>query len=62
MGVAEVTLALDGFEVVSLFTTIMLLGFLMVDAKVHWVHGILLLSDWILIGIAAYFVRPESIT
>lgn len=60
-GVAPVTLAFDGFEVVSLFTTILLLGFLMVDAKVHWVHGILLLSDWVLIGIAAYFVRPDSI-
>jgi len=60
-GVGEVTLAFNGFEVVSLFTTIMLLGFLMVDAKVHWVHGILLLSDWALIGIAAYFVAPESV-
>ncbi|KAK0649875.1 hypothetical protein B0T16DRAFT_137639 [Cercophora newfieldiana] len=59
-GVGDVTLAFDGFEVVSLFTTIVLLGFLMVDAKVHWVHGILLLSDWVLIGIAAYFVAPES--
>ncbi|KAM7199039.1 vacuolar calcium ion transporter [Rhypophila sp. PSN 637] len=55
-GRGQVTLAFDGFEVVSLFTTILLLGFLMVDAKVHWVHGILLLSDWVLIGIAAYFV------
>ncbi|KAM7214884.1 vacuolar calcium ion transporter [Rhypophila decipiens] len=54
-----VTLAFGGFEVVSLFTTILLLGFLMVDAKVHWVHGILLLSDWVLIGIAAYFVDKE---
>ena len=60
-GVGDVTLAFDGFEVVSLFTTIMLLGFLMVDAKVHWVHGILLLSDWILIGIAAYFVAPDEL-
>ncbi|KAM7200362.1 putative calcium proton exchanger [Naviculisporaceae sp. PSN 640] len=56
VGSGQVTLAFDGFEVVSLFTTILLLGFLMVDAKVHWVHGILLLSDWVLIGIAAYFV------
>lgn len=60
-GVGDVTLAFNGFEVVSLFTTVLLLGFLVVDAKVHWVHGILLLSDWILIGIAAYFVSPESL-
>lgn len=60
-GIGDVTLAFDGFEVVSLFTTILLLNFLMVDAKVHWVHGILLLADWILIGIAAYFVSSESL-
>lgn len=36
MGVPGVTLAFDGFEVVSLFTTILLLNFLVVDAKVHW--------------------------
>lgn len=57
MHVPNVTLAFDGFEVVSLFTTILLLNFLVVDAKVHWVHGILLLADWVLIGIAAYFVE-----
>lgn len=55
--VPDVTLAFNGFEVVSLFTTILLLNFLVVDAKVHWVHGILLLADWVLIGIAAYFVN-----
>jgi Ca2+:H+ antiporter len=60
-GIGDVTLAFDGFEVVSLFTTILLLNFLMVDAKVHWVHGILLLADWVLIGIAAYFVSTESL-
>jgi Ca2+:H+ antiporter len=62
MGVPGVTLAFDGFEVVSLFTTILLLNFLVIDAKVHWVHGVLLLADWVLIGIAAYFVRPEAST
>lgn len=59
LSIPDVTLAFDGFEVVSLFTTILLLNFLVVDAKVHWVHGILLLADWVLIGIAAYFVHPQ---
>lgn len=57
MHIPNVTLAFDGFEVVSLFTTILLLNFLVIDAKVHWVHGILLIADWVLIGIAAYFVN-----
>ncbi len=47
LGIGDVTLAFDGFEVVSLFTTILLLGFLMVDTKVYWVHGVLLLVDWV---------------
>lgn len=33
----------------------------MVDAKVHWVHGILLMTDCILIGIAAYLVSYDSL-
>lgn len=36
LGVDEVTLVFDGFEVVSLFTTVLLLNFLIIDAKVHW--------------------------
>ncbi|KAK4445457.1 vacuolar calcium ion transporter [Podospora aff. communis PSN243] len=60
-GVGDVTLAFNGFEVVSLFTTVLLLGFLVVDAKAHWVHGILLLAEWVLIGIAAYFVETDSL-
>ncbi len=57
--VGDVTLAFDGFQVVSLFTTILLLNFLVIDAKVHRIHGVLLHADWVLIGRAAYFVTPE---
>ncbi|KAI1843740.1 hypothetical protein JX266_009999 [Neoarthrinium moseri] len=58
MGVEGVTLSFGGFENVSLFTTILLLNFLVVDGKFHWIHGILLLADWALIPIAAYFMSP----
>lgn len=36
LNVPGVTLAFGGFEIVSLFTTILLLNFLVVDGKVHW--------------------------
>ncbi|UNI15600.1 hypothetical protein JDV02_002121 [Purpureocillium takamizusanense] len=36
LGVDQVTLVFDGFEVVSLFATVLLLNFLIVDARVHW--------------------------
>jgi Ca2+:H+ antiporter len=47
VGGEGMSLALDGFEVLSLFTTILLLNFLVVDAKVHWVHGVLRLADFV---------------
>lgn len=36
MGKETVTLAFDGFEVISLFATVLLLNFLIVDSKLHW--------------------------
>ncbi|KHN96612.1 calcium/proton exchanger [Metarhizium album ARSEF 1941] len=56
----EVTLVFDGFEVISLFAAVLLLNVLMVDAKLHWVQGVLLLADWTLIAIAAYFATPKK--
>ncbi|KAJ6443442.1 DDHD domain-containing protein [Purpureocillium lavendulum] len=60
LGVDQVTLVFDGFEVVSLFATVLLLNFLIVDARVHWVQGVLLLADWGLIAIAAFFVTEKD--
>ncbi|KAL3952940.1 hypothetical protein ACCO45_012883 [Purpureocillium lilacinum] len=60
LGVDQVTLVFDGFEVVSLFATVLLLNFLIVDARVHWVQGVLLLADWGLIAIAAFFVTEKE--
>lgn len=84
----------DGFEVVSLFATVLLLNLIIVDAKVHWyvgclpqtgytlshldflpanttsdtnrIQGVLLLADWALIAVAAFFVtihdsNPDSV-
>ena len=58
--IQDVTLAFDGFQVVSVVTTILLLNFLVVDACVHWIHGMLLLADFALIAIAAFFETPEK--
>ncbi|KAK5994765.1 Vacuolar calcium ion transporter [Cladobotryum mycophilum] len=55
VGVDDVTLVFDGFEVVSLFASILLLNFLMSEGKVSWIQGILLLADWGLIALAAFY-------
>ena len=36
LGVEDITLSFDGFAVVSLFAAILLLNFLIVEAKVSW--------------------------
>ncbi|KAG8428117.1 hypothetical protein J3459_006061 [Metarhizium acridum] len=59
-GLGEVTLVFNGFEVISLFAAVLLLNVLMVDAKLHWVQGILLMADWALIAIAAYFATKTK--
>ncbi|KAI1378739.1 hypothetical protein F4677DRAFT_377894 [Hypoxylon crocopeplum] len=55
LGVDDMTLVFNGFEVVSLFAAILLLNFLMIEGKVTWIQGVLLLADWGLVAIAAFF-------
>ncbi|KAH8682645.1 hypothetical protein BX600DRAFT_47943 [Xylariales sp. PMI_506] len=54
-GLPAVTLAIDGFEIVSLFAAILLLNFVVSRGECAWNQGILLLADWSLIAIAAFF-------
>lgn len=56
LGIEGVTLVFDGFEVVSLFATILLLNLIISEGKSSWVMGVLLLADWALVAIAAFFV------
>ncbi|KAK8127052.1 uncharacterized protein PG998_002811 [Apiospora kogelbergensis] len=59
MGVDGMTLVFGGFEIVSLFTTMILLNFLLGGLeRVTWLQGTLLLADWGLITLAAYFTTP----
>ncbi|ROW08757.1 hypothetical protein VPNG_06421 [Cytospora leucostoma] len=56
LGIDGVTLVFDGFEVVSLFATVLLLNLIISEGKSNWVMGVLLLADWALVAIAAFFV------
>lgn len=60
MGLPEVTLVFDGFEVVSLFAAVLLINFMIVNGQFTWIQGILLLADWSLIAIAAFFVDVDA--
>ncbi|KAL1872993.1 hypothetical protein Daus18300_004134 [Diaporthe australafricana] len=56
LDIEDVTLVFDGFEVVSLFATVLLLNLIISEGKNNWVMGVLLLADWALVAIAAFFV------
>ncbi|KUI73209.1 Vacuolar calcium ion transporter [Cytospora mali] len=56
LGIEGVTLVFDGFEVVSLFATVLLLNLIISEGKSNWAMGVLLLADWALVAIAAFFV------
>ncbi|CEJ87978.1 hypothetical protein VHEMI04573 [[Torrubiella] hemipterigena] len=57
-----VNLVFDGFEIVSLFAAILLLNFVVSPGKDTWIQGVLLLADWSLVAIAAFFVDPKGPT
>ena len=51
----DFTLNFDGFEVVSLFASVLLLNYLIIDGKSSWIQGVLLTADWALIALAAFY-------
>ena len=55
LGIDTMTLYFDGFEVASLFSSVILLNYLIIDAKSTWIQGVLLVGDWCMIALAAFF-------
>ncbi|KAJ5653689.1 hypothetical protein N7490_000692 [Penicillium lividum] len=55
MGLDDMTLAFDNFQVVLLFVTVLLVNYLIADGKSHWLEGVLLMTMYLLIALAAWF-------
>jgi len=55
MGVTDMTLYFDGFQITVLFVTVLLVNYLIGDGKSHWLEGFLLMMMYIIIAIAAWF-------
>ena len=49
------TLNFDGFIIAILFVTILLVNFLIGDGKSHWLEGVMLMTTYIIIAVAAWF-------
>ncbi|OGE48443.1 hypothetical protein PENARI_c028G00349 [Penicillium arizonense] len=55
IGIEDMTLNFDGFQVITLFMSVLLVNYLIGDGKSHWLEGILLMMMYLIIAIAAWF-------
>ncbi|KAK6506586.1 hypothetical protein TWF481_005044 [Arthrobotrys musiformis] len=63
MGIDEMTLYFDGFQVVLLLVSVLLVNYLIQDGKSNFLEGTLLIATYIIIAVAAwYFPAPSSTT
>ncbi|KAI9765895.1 MAG: hypothetical protein M1840_007036 [Geoglossum simile] len=61
MHIDEMTLYFDGFQIAVLFVAVLLVNYLIQDGKSHWLEGVLLMSTYLIISIAAWFYpAPKS--
>ncbi|RAL66789.1 hypothetical protein DID88_007572 [Monilinia fructigena] len=54
-GIDDMSLLFDGFQVVSLFMAVLLFNFLIAGGKSNYLQGVLLLSIYVMIAIAAWY-------
>ncbi|KAJ5234388.1 uncharacterized protein N7469_003556 [Penicillium citrinum] len=55
IGVDDMTLGFDGFQVILLFVSVLLVNYLIGDGKSHWLEGVLLMMMYLIIALAAWF-------
>ncbi|CAI7595964.1 unnamed protein product [Penicillium crustosum] len=56
IGEDGMTLNFDGFQVVVLFMSVLLVNYLIGDGKSHWLEGVLLMMMYLIIALAAWYV------
>ncbi|CAI6332505.1 unnamed protein product [Periconia digitata] len=49
------TLYFDTFQIATLFVSVLLVNYLIQDGKSHWLEGVLLMSSYFIIALAAWF-------
>ncbi|KAJ5670085.1 uncharacterized protein N7477_005448 [Penicillium maclennaniae] len=56
MGVEDMTLNFDAFQIIVLFVAVLLVNYLIADGKSHWLEGVLLMMMYLIIAMAAWFI------
>jgi Ca2+:H+ antiporter len=57
IGKDDMTLFFDGFQITVLFVAVLLVNYLIQDGKSHWLEGVLLMTLYIIIAVAAWFCK-----
>jgi Ca2+:H+ antiporter len=55
----DMTLWFDGYQIVVLFITILLVNYLIQDGKSHWLEGVLLMTLYLIIAVSAWYVTTQ---
>lgn len=55
LGNDGMNLDFDGFQIAVLFVAVLLVNYLIADGKSHWLEGVLLMTLYLIIAIAAWF-------
>ncbi|RMZ76809.1 hypothetical protein DV738_g4685, partial [Chaetothyriales sp. CBS 135597] len=61
IGKDDMTLFFDGFQITVVFVAVLLVNYLIQDGKSHWLEGVLLLTLYTIIAVAAWYypTSPE---
>lgn len=57
IGKEDMTLFFDGFQITVLFVSVLLVNYLIQDGKSHWLEGVLLMTLYVIIAVAAWFCK-----
>lgn len=58
-GKEGMTLYFDGFQLAMLFVAVLLVNYLIQDGKSHWLEGVLLMTLYLIIAVAAWFYPTD---
>ncbi|ERF74258.1 hypothetical protein EPUS_01945 [Endocarpon pusillum Z07020] len=56
----DMTLWFDGYQVVVLFISILLVNYLIQDGKSHWLEGVLLMTLYLIIALSAWYYPTKG--
>ncbi|RMZ76750.1 hypothetical protein DV737_g4723, partial [Chaetothyriales sp. CBS 132003] len=56
----DMTLLFDGFQITVVFVTVLLVNYLIQDGKSHWLEGVLLMTLYVIIAVAAWYYPTSA--